>query len=81
MLSKSIGCLHKAADISRSAVRAFEDTSIALSLRAEVLSAVLRVIERSCPPLVSEAAEGLSVCDFFRIERSCSPLVVACDCL
>jgi hypothetical protein len=56
MLTKSIGCLQKATAISRSAIRAYEDTSKALSQRAEVLSAVLRVIERSCPPLASEAA-------------------------
>ena len=35
---------------------------------------MLRVIERSCPPLVV-------ACGCFIIERSCPPLVVVCGCL
>jgi hypothetical protein len=55
MLTKSMACLAKATHISKLATRAFEDISNAFSLRAEVISAVFRVIERSCPPLASEA--------------------------
>jgi hypothetical protein len=58
--------LGKALAISKAATRAFEDISKSFYQRAEVISAVIRVIERSCPPLASG-----SLCS----------LVVACGCL
>ena len=44
LLTKSIACLSKATAISKSATRGYEDICKAFSQRAEVISAVIRLM-------------------------------------